>query len=515
MRLEPEDIERLASAAYLIGNEADAKTMWMRLHHEFVDRDEFTSAARIGFWLSLNFLISGDIAQANGWLSRSQRLIKDGADCAAHGYGCMVTGLMAMGGGNIDDGNADFARAIALGDRFGDADLLTLGLIGQGQALVESGQFAEGGSRLDEAMVSVTSSDVSPVLAGIAYCAVILTCQQMFDVARAQEWTTTFDAWCASQPDLVPFRGQCLVHRSELLQAKGDWDGALSEVTKAREHLAHRSEAVVGRACYQKGELHRLRGEFAEAESMFRQAGRHACEPQPGMSLLRLSEGRRDAAASAISSAIETIGNAPGAGLPRARLLAAAVEILLADSRSEAARASAEELGDVAARVGKPLLRALSTQAAAMVHFALGETQQVATQLHNALSAWQELGMPYEGARARVLMARVCQASGDRETAKIHFDDARAVFENLGAAPDLAQLDEVDQTQSQPSVAALTDREREVLTLVASGMTNRRIAKELGISEHTVARHLGNIFDKIGVGSRTAASTFAHKHKLV
>jgi len=401
-------------------------------------------------------------------------------------------------------------------DRFGDADLLALGLIGQGQVLVESGEFTDGAYRLDEAMVAVTAGDVSPVLAGIAYCAVILTCQRMFDLVRAQEWTRTFDAWCVSQPDLVPFRGQCLVHRSEILQAKGDWEGALSEATKACEHLADRSEAVVGRAYYQKGELHRLRGEFAEAEAMYREAGRHAYEPQPGVSLLRLAEGRRDTAASAINGAIETFGKSrePGTGLSRARLLAASVDILLADGRSEAAREAAEELAEIANQVEAPLLLALSAQATAAVLFAQGKTQAAAAQLRDALLAWQELAMPYEAARARVLMGKVCQASGDRETAGVHFDDAGAVFDRLGAVPDLARLAELDTTRTPRSVAALTGREREVLALVASGMTNRGIAENLGISEHTVARHLSNIFDKLGVGSRTAASAYAHQHKL-
>ena len=220
---------------------------------------------------------------------------------------------MAMGKGDIESARADFEQALALAEVFVDSDLLALALLGSGQSLVQLEKSAEGVARLDEAMVGVAAGQVSPVLAGIIYCAVILICQRLFDLRRAREWTTQLDAWCASQPDLVPYRGQCLVHRSEILQLQGTWPEALAEVMRAREHLADRSDAVVGRACYQQGELHRLRGEFAQAEEMYREASRNGCEPQPGVSLLRLAEGKLDAAAAAIRLAIGTHeGTGPG-----------------------------------------------------------------------------------------------------------------------------------------------------------------------------------------------------------
>jgi hypothetical protein len=198
---------------------------------------------------------------------------------------------------------------------------MSLTLLGQGQVLIQSRRISEGTARLDEAMVEVTTGDVSPVLAGIVYCAVILTCQRIFDLRRAREWTKELDDWCASQPDLVPYRGQCLVHRSEILQLQGDWPGALAAAREGREHFADRSDAVVGRACYQEGELHRLRGEFDKADEMYRAAGRNGREPQPGVSLMRLAQGRADAAAAAIRSVVETAGDAQAlAGRCRNRL---------------------------------------------------------------------------------------------------------------------------------------------------------------------------------------------------
>jgi ATP/maltotriose-dependent transcriptional regulator MalT len=316
---------------------------------------------------------------------------------------------------------------------------------------------------------------------------------------------------------LVPYRGQCLVHRSEILQLQGDWPAALGEVMKARDHLAERSEAVVGRACYQQGELHRLRGEFAQADEMYREAGQYGCEPQPGMSLLRLAEGKLDAAAALIRGIADSAGRrqGPGAGSPRPKLLGPYVEILIATGDLDTARVAADELAQIATTIDAPILLATSTQTTGAVLFAEGKMKAALALLREAWAIWQQLEMPYESARVRVFIGQVSERLGDHETARMHFHAARAVFEQLGAAPDLAELERLTATRSADTFDALTDREREVLSLVASGETNRQIATTLGISEHTIARHLSNIFDKLGVTSRTAASACAHKHKLV
>jgi DNA-binding CsgD family transcriptional regulator len=516
--LEPADLERLAAAAYLVGEDAHAATNWTRAHHDLIDQGDVERAARWGFWLSLYMLLSGEMAQATGWLARSQRLLKDREEaCVEEGYGLIVTGLLAMGTGNTESAGASFEQAVALAERFGDPDLLALGLLGLGQSLIQSHNSAEGVARLDEAMVAVTAGEVSPVLAGIVYCAVILTCQRIFDLGRAREWTKRLDSWCASQPDLVPYRGQCLVHRSEILQLEGDWSEALAEVMKARDHLAERSDAVVGRACYQQGELHRLRGEFAQADEMYREAGRYGCEPQPGMSLLRLAEGKLDAAAALSRGVADSAGSrqGSGAGWPRAKLIGPYVEILIAAGDLDTARAAADELTQIATAFDAPFLLATSAQATGAVLLAEGKMKAALALLREAWAIWQQLETPYESARVRVLIGRVCQRLGDRETAHMHFHAARSVFEPLGAAPDLVELERLMATRSAGPFDALTDRQREVLSLVASGETNRQIAMALGISEHTVARHLSNVFDKLGVTTRTAASAIAHKHKLV
>lgn len=515
--LPPVDLETLATTAWLVGEETRAIATWTRAHHRHIELGNSAAAARLGFWLSLVLLLAGQQARGTGWLARSERLLKACGDPPAErGYGLLVAGLLAMARGNSGEAAAGFDRALALAERFAEPDLKALALLGRGQCLIQAAAIAEGVASLDEAMVAVTAGEVSPVPTGIVYCAVILTCQRIFDLRRSREWTAHLDAWCGSQPDLVPFRGQCLVHRSEVLQSTGDWAGAFAEVVKAREHLSGQSDAVVGRACYQQGELHRLRGEFAQADRMYREASRHGCDPQPGLSLLLLARGRPDAAAAAMRGAMESQGpGGPVAGSLRPRLLGPCVDVLIAAGDLAAARSVAEELTQLAAAFDAQVLRAAAAQATGAVLAAEGDAGEALAPLRAAWADWEDLDLPYEAARARVLLGRVCRQLGDGETARLHLDAAQETFRCLGATPDLSDLARLRAVEEGRPSSALTGREREVLRLVAAGETNRRIAAALGISEHTVARHLANIFDKLCVTSRTAASAVAHRDGLV
>lgn len=515
--LGPVDLEQLGNAAYLIGKDDEAILTWTRAYSEYVEHGERLHAARVGFWLCLSLMLTGKGAQSSGWLSRTQRLITGSPDdCVEHGYLLVVSGLFALFKGDGAGSCAYFEQATSLAQRFDDTDLLAVSILSRGQALIQIQRADEGVVLLDEAMLAVTSGQVSPIMAGIIYCAVILTCERIYDLQRAHEWTVALDDWCASQPELVAFRGQCLLHHSELLQFRGDWHKALEEAEQARDLLAGRTAQLAGRALYQQAELHRLSGDLKYADEIYREAGTMGFEPQPGVSLLRLAQGDVKAA----STSIRRVENEAkcqqvlGGGVQRFKILGPFVEIMLAAGDLESARGAADELVDIAMAMNALYLKATAAQMTGAVLLAQGHPEQALTPLREAWTLWQKLEVPYDSARVRVLIGRACELLRDGDTAKTHFDAATLVFERLGAAPELTRLRTGDWS-CRGQVALITARERQVLALVASGQSNRQIAADLGISEHTVARHISNIFNKLGVSSRTAASAFAFENNLL
>ncbi|WP_292413431.1 helix-turn-helix transcriptional regulator, partial [Mesorhizobium sp.] len=380
-----------------------------------------------------------------------------------------------------------------------------------GRALVRQGRIDEGIASLDEAMLPAVDGKLSPIVTGLIYCNLIAACRQVYALDRSREWTEALSNWCGAQPQLVQFNGVCLLHRAEIMELNGAWQDAITEARRATTSLAHTtaSEAAAG-AAYQEAEIHRLRGEFAAAEDLYRTASRLGLEPQPGMALLRLAQGRAEQAAATLRRVLATT-KAP---LGRARLLPARVEIMIAAGAIEEARDACQELEAIATRFATDILAAMASQARGEIDLHEGSAATALGHFRAALTTWQRAGAPYLEARLRVLAGQACRMLGDEDGTELEFDAARAVFATLGAAPELARVTAlVGPASSRPH--GLTGREIEVLGLVATGRTNRSIATELGLSEKTIDRHLSNIFDKLAVNSRAAATAYAFQNGLI
>jgi DNA-binding CsgD family transcriptional regulator len=511
--LEAEDLERVATAAGLTGKDSERDAFGTRAYNEYVNHGELTDAARCAFWLGMSLLERGEMAQGGGWLARANRLIEDsGQDCVERGFLLAPAGIQSLTQGDGATAAALFEQAAQIGDQFREPDLIALSRLGKGQALLLLGRIAEGLSLLDEAMLTVMSGGVSPIPTGIVYCAVISECMQIFDLRRAQEWTSALSHWCESQPDLVPFRGQCVMHRAEIMQLHGAWPDAMAELERARHRLTRPGDQpLVGWASYRQAELHRLRGEFAAAEAAYHEASQLGHEPQPGLALLRLAQGKGDAAVAAVRRILDEPLGHPR----RPRLLSAYVEIGLAEDDVKAARAAADELAHYAAGRDAPVLEAMSAHATGAVLLAEGDAPAALSTLRKAWTTWQGVDAPYEGARVRALMGQACRDLGDEDGAQLELDAARWVFQQLGAAPDLARVEALLRPARDAAPGGLTIRELQVLQLVSTGRTNRAIAAELFLSEKTVARHISNIFTKLGLSSRAAATAYAYEHDLV
>lgn len=511
--LECDDLDLLASSAALTGRNEEMLETLEQLHHAFVENGECLRAARAAFWLGLRLLSLREPGRASGWFARAERIVeREGGDCVEQGYLLLPVIARHLGANDNDAAQEVAAHAAEIGERFQEADLVAFARQLEGRALMRKGRVDAGLALLDEAMIAVASGELSPLMTGLIYCSVIASCQQIYALDRAREWTTALADWCHQQPQLVTFTGSCLLHRAEIMQLGGSWIEAIEEAHRARQRMSQESDPeAFGDAHYQQAEIHRLRGEIAEAEDAYRRASQIGREPQPGLALLRLQQGRIDEAVSAIRRVLATTP----ATWRRAGFLPAGVEVFLAAGDVEEARAACVELEQLAETFGTEILGAMARHARGAVRLAEGDPQGSVEPLRKAFHVWQKIGAPYIAARIRALLGRACRALGDRDGAALEMAAARSVFEQLGAASDLAALDAQPTEAGRPLEHGLSARELQVLRMVASGKTNKAIAEELCLSERTVDRHVSNIFVKVDVSSRAAATAFAYEHDLI
>jgi ATP/maltotriose-dependent transcriptional regulator MalT len=503
--LAPADYEVLATADFLLSVDVEGPTVWERAHHVLFERGDIARAARAAFWSGMALLLRGEIARANGWFARAQRMLDDaGLDCVERGYLRIPNAIRAGHQGDPSAAYRIHEEIVAIARRFGDEDLIIFARQGQGRSLLLSGDIESARAVMDEVMVAITTGQVSPIVLGYVYCSVIIGLRQVYDVGRAREWTAALERWCESQPELEMYRGECLVYKAEVLEHTGDWAKALEQMTNARERLSspppHPSAGV---AAYHEGELHRLSGRFAEAEAAYVKSGELGRSPQPGLALLRLEQGRLESASASVRRALsEAQGH-----IARAEILPGYVEIMLAAGDSAAAQRGVAELAAIAAATASDYLHAAACQAQGATLLAEGELQRALQNLREAVEIWQGLDATYHAARTRLLIGQACRELHDEESARLEVEVARKALTRLGAVPDLKRIDKLFP-QPGPPDHPLSRREVEVAELVAQGLSNKVIAGKLFVSERTVESHVKNVCDKLGFNSRAQVASW-------
>jgi DNA-binding CsgD family transcriptional regulator len=505
------ELEDLATTAELLGRHDDAVRALQRAFVCSEQGHDRTRAVTCAFRLAMSAAAHGEPALFAGWTSRAEHLVVDAdGEAPERGWVAFLRMFRALAAGAYADAAAAADEATDIGRRHHDADLLAMGLCSKGRLALYAGRVAEGLALLDEAMVRVVAGEASPIVAGHVYCTAIEGCQEISDFRRMAEWTSALERWCAAQPGLLAFTGQCAVHRGQLLRVHGEWSAALDEL----ELASHRYQQIgtpdaAGLAAYEAADVHRLRGDWERADTAYQAAADHGYDPQPGLALLWLARGR----AAAARGALDRLLGEGGGPVQRSRLLPAAVEVLVACEDLQRAREAAGELGSLASVFGCLPLEAMAGYAWGAVELAAGDPSGALPYLRKAHQLWTRAEAPYERARVQVLMGRALAALGDVESSRRELEAARTTLRRLGAGPAADDASRLLAPSTLP--AGLTARELEVLRLVASGRSNAQIASALVLSEKTVARHLSNIFGKLDVGSRTAATAFAFEHGLV
>jgi DNA-binding CsgD family transcriptional regulator len=506
------ELAEYGQAAWFTGRDDIAAVALERAHLTFLDEGDPVSAVRCVFWLGFTLGERGEDVKARTWMQRLFELCaRSAGDPTIDATAALCRGQVAYLQGDLAGAAAHYREAVRLAEAADDPDVQVLGIMGEGRALMRSGRLEDGVACMDRVMLMIGTGRVSDRAAGPAYCAVIASLLARADIERARVWTRDLGEWCDTQRGLEPFRGECTLHRATVMQVGGEWEAAV----QAAESVCRTEERpeTLANAWYRLAELHRVAGRGVAARDAYRQAAGLGREVQPGLALLHRDAGELDTAWAGLERARATVFE-PAA---RAEVLTAAVDIALARRQPAIARDAAAELRGCADAVGTLLLQAMAAQVDGDVAIADGRTTDALQLLRTAWSRWRKLDAPYDAARARFSMGRAARAAGDEEGAQLEFDAARAVFESLGAVPDLARLERVAAASAGAAVAdvGLSRREREVLELVAEGLSNRRIAERLFLSERTVAHHVGSILAKLDVPSRSAATAYAFEHGLV
>lgn len=496
--LRAADFADLATAAYLLCRTDDCITALQRAHQGYVAAGEPEPAVRTAFWLSVVLRQAGEAAVANGWISRAERIAADlPEDCVERGYIAYAQLMREVFAGKIALRTELPGVVIEYGRRFDDPNLVAAGLMSSGRRAIYAGRIEEGLAFLDEAIVCLLTGGLTPIIAGQVLCSCIEGCQELWEVSRVAEWTGALDAWCADQQGLEMFTGTCCLHKGQALAARGAFADAVPEFRAAIERFARGGAPprAAGVAFAEMSDALRAAGDLSGADVALRKSVEAGWDPAPEQALLDLATGRTEAA---LATARRILGEARSP-ISRVRRLSRVVEVLLAAGDFHAAATAVGELSELVERWGTPMFRGHAARARGALALATGTPRDAEAELRSAVAAFGDAGSAYEVARTRLVLASALDATGDPDVAG---------RERAAAASAL------DTPTAADASGRLTERQIEVLRLVAAGRSNREIAAVLHLSEKTVARHLSNIFLKLDVPSRTAAAAYAYEHGI-
>jgi class 3 adenylate cyclase len=501
--LEPADLERFGESAWWRGKLQEAIALRERAYAGYVAADDVQAAARMALALSWDYEGRGSFAVAGGWLANAERLLGGRPEWPEHGRLLLTNALTAMfAEGDYPRAIEIFERAYELAKRVGDRDVQVLALSGRGRASIKAGDIEAGLRLLDEATASAMCGDLKPHAAGLVYCITISSCQDLGDYRRAAEWTEAANTWC-DKLDVTGFPGACRIHRAEILRLRGEWGAAEEQALAACEELLDFDRSITAGGHYEVGEIRRRRGDFAGAEESYRITNELGRDPQPGLALLRLSEGKVDAAVAGVAASLADLTDP----LARLRRLPAQVEISLAAGDVPSARAAADELEAIvdAYKIGARRTPAFD----ASVQFARGQialaekdlTRAVAS-LRHAREEWQGVGAPYETARVRAVLGIALRQSGEEHASTAELEGALAAFERLGAALDEARVKELLGRTEARRTFLFTDivDSTKLLETLGDEKWRRLLARHDELVRERIAKHGGEVVKQTGDG---------------
>jgi DNA-binding CsgD family transcriptional regulator len=509
--LDADSLDGFADAAWWLSRLDECIEARGAAYHAYQASGDGRRAGQCAVWLFEHHCFKAQPAIAGTWLRRGRRALADHQECVEYGNLLLREGELLHSSGELDAASLLALQAIELARRLGSDELEALALQTAGRLAIDQGHADEGLKQLDEAMLFAVEGRLSPYATGKVYCSLISACDEIGDLSRAAEWTEATTQWSQRHP-LAVFPGLCRVHHAQILGWRGSWTEAAEEAHRACDELEDVNVGNAAAAWSEIGDIQRRIGDLDGAEEAFRRAEALCGRPQAGVALLRLAQGRLAEARGIIQGALsgETWNR-----LARAKLLPARIQIDIAGGELDSAAAAADELEAIAAPYAGSMLEAMAATCRGRLALALGDSDVACPNLRRAVDMWLALDVPYEAATARLLLGQSCRQAGDEDGATFSLAAAVRVFDELGATLDARHTRAISAPAgSNVLPRGLTAREAQVLELLARGSTNKVIAAELGVSIKTIARHLENIFLKIEVSTRSAATAFALAHGL-